>query len=50
MNIVLSAEGLDQLDIIRLVTVLSKHAKLSGMLLDGLGSLTKTLHKSIMST
>jgi len=37
VNIVLSTESLHQLDIIRLVTVLSKHAELSSMLLNGLG-------------
>ena len=50
VNIVLSTQSLNQLDIIRLVAVLSKHTKLSSMLLDGLGSLTETLHKPIMST
>jgi len=50
MNIVLRAQCLHQFDIIRLVTVLSKHAELSSMLLNGFGSLTKALHKTIMST
>jgi hypothetical protein len=47
VNIVLSAECLNKLDMVRLVTVLSMHAKLSSMLLNGLGSLTEPLHETI---